>query len=213
MTNLPTTISTLNAQIGELTRQLEPVTNEQAMKGVRSLLAAGLSLPSAMMAFAKGKDESENEEQNKAPEIYAFAMAGIPRVGFQRAVQKIIRGEYEINRAFIPTPPELAAMARSEARVIREDKARLQELINALRLDKPETISNEGRAKVKALLSQFRSKDSERRARETVPDMPLDEEKAAYYEKILAMNDLPNVSVEQAEYRSQMKAKVESSRS
>lgn len=38
---------------------------------------------------------------------------------------KLKRGEYEnINKAFVPLPAELAAMANAECRLIREDRIR-----------------------------------------------------------------------------------------
>lgn len=207
MTSLPSTIMTLNRQIGDLTNQLEPVTNEQVMKGVKSLLTAGLSLPSAM--FAAGEDGKEDEVRMKAPEIYAFALAGIPRVGFHRAIQKIIRGEYEISKAFVPTAPELAAISRLEAKPLREDLTRLKERMAALEPPKHQPISKEGRAKVRALLKDFRQKNAERRAREAVPEMPFNGGQKEYYAKILAMKDAPSVTEEQAEFRSKIASKLE----
>ncbi|EHK79092.1 hypothetical protein SM0020_05205 [Sinorhizobium meliloti CCNWSX0020] len=46
---------------------------------------------------------------------------------------KLKRGEYEnINKAFIPQPAELAAMAHAECRLIREDRIRKQETLRAI---------------------------------------------------------------------------------
>lgn len=46
---------------------------------------------------------------------------------------KLKRGEYEnINKAFIPLPAELAAMANAECRLIREDRIRKQETLRAI---------------------------------------------------------------------------------
>ncbi|PLU22387.1 hypothetical protein BMJ20_09295 [Sinorhizobium medicae] len=46
---------------------------------------------------------------------------------------KLKRGEYEnINKAFVPLPAELAAMANAECRLIREDRIRKQETLRAI---------------------------------------------------------------------------------
>lgn len=198
MTNLPATISSLNREIGALTEKLAPITEDQVSKGIRSLLSAGLSLPSGMQA-------------DKAPEIYEFALAGVPATGVQRAITKIIRGEYDINRAFIPSPPELAAMARAETRSLRDDKIRLLERKKALEDAAPEPVSEEGRARIRGLLAKFRSQHAAKKAIALAPETPMTEEQADYYRKIMALKDAAGVGPEQRAYRSVIARKVENS--
>lgn len=198
MSNLPATISSLTRQISELTSKLAPATEDQVSRGVRSLLAAGLALPSGM-------------QTDKAPEIYGFALNGVPGYGVQVAVAKIIRGEYEINRAFIPAPPELAAMARAEARSIRDDKVRLMERMRALEGQKPEPVSEAGRARIKSLLAGFRRQHAAHKANGMAAEMPMTDEQAEYYQQIMTLKDAPGVGAEQRAYRSAIAQKVEGS--
>ena len=199
MNNLPATISSLNRQIFELTEKLSPATEDQVSRGVRSLLAAGLALPSGMQA-------------DKAPEIYAFALSGVPGIGVQKAIAKIIRGEYEINRAFVPSPPELAAMARAESRTIREDKTRLMEKMRAMEREKPPPVSEEGKQRIKAMLHDFRQNHSASKALNSTPEVPMDEERAAYYEKIMALSDAKTVEVSHSAFRTAISRKIDSAR-
>jgi len=149
-------------------------------------------------------------KEDKAPEIYSFALAGVPAIGVQKAITKIIRGEYEnIERAFIPAPPNLAAMCRAETRQLRDDKVRLLEQLRQMENEAPEPISPEGRARVAALLRNFRKQNSARKGREAAPNMPLGDEDAEYYRRIIAMKDAPEVSVEQYAYRSTIARKVD----
>src|ERR1044072_7560574 len=114
MTNLPATLSTLATQISSLTEKLGPVSEDHVARSIQSLLNAGLSLPSGMKVDA-------------APEIYAFALAGVPAIGVQKPTAGVIRGEYDINKGFVPKPPEFAAIARLETKVIRDELVRLRE--------------------------------------------------------------------------------------
>ena len=187
MTNLPA-ISTLNQQIGELTEKLHPATHDQVSKSIRTMLAAGLSLPSGMKA-------------EEAPNIYNFALEGVATYGVSVATRKVIRGEYEINKAFIPTPPELAAIARAEARVIREDKARLMERLDAMSQSQPQERDPAMVERIKAKLRDFREQDAARRAMNTIPQEPMSDEKAEYYRKIMDIKDTRAPSAEQMAYR------------
>ncbi|MEZ2131884.1 MULTISPECIES: hypothetical protein [unclassified Sinorhizobium] len=199
MTTLPAALSTLNRQIGALSEQLRPATEDQVARSVRSLLAAGLALPSAMQA-------------GKAPEIYAFALAGVAAHGLRRATEKIIRGEYEINRAFVPTPPEFAALARSEARAVREDIARLRERKAMLEeAGRPRAKTDEGQLdRIRALYRQFSAANSQAKAfeRHRPPQEALTPEEAAYWAGIADLSDAPTISAEQAAFRRRVAAVI-----
>lgn len=196
MTNLPATLSTLNQQIAALNEKLVPVTGDHVARGIRSLLAAGLSLPSGMQA-------------DKAPEIYGYALAGVPAYGLQVAISKIIRGEYDINRAFVPSAPELAAIARAEARVIREDKVRLTERASAMTIPKAEPVSEAGKQKIKSLLRGFRAKHSAAKSVSSVPQEPMSDAKAEYYQKIMELRDAPEMNREHAMFRNHISQEIE----
>ncbi|KAA0686026.1 hypothetical protein DTW90_34640 [Neorhizobium sp. P12A] len=102
----------MQTEISVLTEKLAPAPETAVAEAIKSLLAAGFALPSAL-------------EAERAPAVYAFALKGISGQALKRVVAKIIRGEYEINRRYVPSPPEFAILARSE------DKPLIQELANA----------------------------------------------------------------------------------
>lgn len=118
MTNLPATLSTLKAEISALTDKLAPSTEAHVAEAIKSLLSSGLSLPSAL-------------SPDMAPAVYAFALKGISGSALKRVVAKIIRGEYEIHRAFIPNAPEFAILARAEDAPMVEDLARARAIFKA----------------------------------------------------------------------------------
>lgn len=198
MTNLPATLSTLETQIIELTEKLAPVTEDHASKSVRSLLAAGLALPSTMQAA-------------KAPEIYAYALSGVPGYGVRKATEKIIRGEYEINRGFIPTPPEFAAIARLESKVIRDDLVRA--------LDKKRTLEDNAAPRektdpkqlerIRALHIGFKEFHAASKVAPALPKEPMDAERAEYWSKIAALKDAPSISEEQQAFRRKINADLD----
>lgn len=197
MTNLPATISTLNQQIGVLTEKLHPVTEEQVARSIKSLIASGLPLPSSM-------------QPDKAPDIYGFALAGVPSYGLQKAIAKVIRGEYDINRSFAPTPPELAAMARAEAKVIRDDKARLIERKEALEGPQtPPQVSEEAKERIRKALVGFRQHVAASKGKGMAAEIPMSPEQAAYYQKIMSLRDADGVGAEQLAYRTAISRKVD----
>lgn len=141
MTNLPATLSTLQTEITALTERLKPATEDHVSDAISTLLAAGLMLPSAM-------------DPAKAPAVYAFALSHVSSAGLKKAVTKIIRGEYpNINQAFIPAPPQLASMARSETKVIADDLARSRLKLESMTPAQPEKKSPESIERVRQLVA------------------------------------------------------------
>lgn len=203
MTNLPAVLSTLETQIGALTEKLAPATEDHISKAVRSLLAAGLALPSGMKV-------------EKAPEIYAYALAGIPAFGVQKATGCIIRGEYEINRGFVPTPPEFAAMARLESKSVREDLMRLREKQATLQeaATPREKTDEQQMARIRKLYAEFKAAHAESkvtdRFRQQIEEMTP--EQAQYWETISAMRDAPSISEEQMAFRRKIGKEIEASK-
>lgn len=149
-------------------------------------------------------------QADKAPEIYAYALTDVPGYGVHKATGKIIRGEYEINRGFIPMPPELAAMARAEAKVIREDKVRLMEKLRTIEVIqcKPEHRDDAMRQRIKDMRAKAREIHAAHRVgAESFPE-PMSEEKAAYFQRIMALRDAPQVSAEQAAARRKVEHEI-----
>lgn len=198
MTNLPAVISTLNQQIGELTEKLRPVSEDHVSKAIRSLLAAGLALPSGM-------------DVSKAPEIYSYALSGVPVFGVQKATSGIIRGEYDINRGFVPTPPEFAAISRLEAKTVREDLARLREKHSTLEEStKPKEKSDPAQLqRIREIYASFKAAHVALKVERTVPTEPMTDERAAYWHAISELRDAPEVSAEQTAFRRKIAGEIE----
>ncbi|TWA49555.1 hypothetical protein FB008_11551 [Sinorhizobium medicae] len=77
--------------------------------------------------------EAQAERALQVAEFMRVSLRNVPVYGLRRAYVKLKRGEYEnINKAFIPLPAELAAMANAECRLIREDRIRKQERLRAI---------------------------------------------------------------------------------
>jgi len=145
MTNLPAQLSTLQTEISVLTEKLSPVSEDRVTKSVRSLLAAGIALPAGMNA-------------DKAPDIYAFALAGIASQGVAKVTEKLIRGEYDIHLGFIPKPPEFASLARKESQKLVDDIARLRAKKNAIEEAEKlhEKSTPEQKARIRELHEMFK---------------------------------------------------------
>lgn len=173
-TNLPAALSTLDQQIGALAEQLRPVNDAHVARAVNSLLNAGLMLPSGI-------------KMDKAPEVYAFALSGVPASGVQKATQGIIRGEYPIKHGFIPTPPEFAAIARLETKTLRDDLMRLREHRAALDDYRPRPkTSDEEKARIRALHEQFKAAHAASKLKAPAEDEMTPEQKA-YWARIAAL--------------------------
>lgn len=138
--------------------------------------------------------------------VYNYALSDVPSFGLRRAVEKVIKGEYEIERGFIPRPPELAAMARAEAKSVRDDIARLREkeatikgMVEA-KTDRPDEAAKE---RIRCMLGRFRAENTARRAQErgVIFHEPISPEKAEYWEKIQSLKDAPEITAEQQAFR------------
>ncbi|MGH0280453.1 hypothetical protein [Sinorhizobium meliloti] len=120
MTNLPAQLSTLRLEISAITDQLAPVTSDEIGQCIDELMSGGMRLSETITA------------PNPIAE-YRFSLRNVPVYGLRHVFLKLKRGEYEnINLAFIPLPNEMAAMANEECRLLREDRIRKQETLNAL---------------------------------------------------------------------------------
>jgi hypothetical protein len=146
MTNLPAPQSTSQTEISARTERLPTATNADVSDAIRSLLAAGMVLPSSI-------------DPQQAPAVYAFALAGIPAPALKRTVAKLIRGEYEgVNPDYIPRTAQLASLARAEARTMANDLAREKLKAASIAPPKPEKKSPEAIARVRALIAGVRGR-------------------------------------------------------
>lgn len=205
MTNLPATVqlSTLSREIGDLTERLQPADGQMIAKHLLSLRKAGMAIPNGM--------KPEDLEA-----VYAYALSDVPAFGLRRAVEKIIKGEYPIKYGFMPLPPEMAAMARGEARVLREDLIRLKERkasIEALSATPPAAVDENAKARIRSMLSGFRAAYREEKAAQRGMPVyePLTPEKAEQMARMMALPDAKEITAEQAAYRRRVAAELNAS--
>ncbi|MDX3973272.1 hypothetical protein [Shinella sp.] len=195
MTNLPATLSSLNAQISAVTERLAPARDEHVSEAIRSLLSAGLSLPGGM-------------NLEKAPDVYAFALSKVSATGVKKATAKLVRGEYELkNRAFIPTPPEFADLARRETRELVDDVARLKAHRDALTTH-PVVHDEASRAKVRQLLKNFRAAHEASKSKNADVTQPMTDDRAEYWRSIMSLKDADAVTEEQKQFRRRIERRV-----
>lgn len=202
MNTLPATtqLSTLSQEIGELTEKLAPPTSEMIAANLLSMRRVG-------MAYSKGIEPEMIET------VYSYALRDVPAVGLQEATKKILKGEYNIEYGFIPKPPELAAMARAEAKEERDKRAGLIEKqrtlqdLSSYRSRKPDQGTKE---RIRDMLGRFRAETAAARVENALPQETMSEERAAYFAQIMQLNDAkggPDAS--QMAFRRKIKAEIE----
>lgn len=193
-------ILTLSQEIGALTEQLAPASAETIGRHLLSMRKAGLAI--------SGGIKPEDLET-----VYSYALSNSPSYGLRRAVEKIIKGEYDIDRGFIPRPPELAAMARAESRVVTDDLIRLRERRSTLEdlQRKPEHVDEGAKERVRALLGRYRAENEAYKAqsRGIVVAEPMTADQAEYWSKINALRDAPEVTAEQMAHRRKIATELE----
>ncbi len=200
MTNLPATLSTLETQIGALTKQLAPAQETHVTEAIRSLISAGLSLP-------------VNMDAAKAPEIYSFALGKVSATGVKKAVAKLVRGEYPLkNKAFIPLPPDFADLARGEDRVVIDDLAGLRSSKEMLEgaSRQGERSNPEQLARIRELHKNFQHfhEANKDRTDRSGAHSPIDDERRARLEKILAAPERPDVRPEEIKFANEMANRI-----
>jgi len=131
----------LERQITAATEKLRPTGDDGVAKALRTLQTGGLSLSASIAA----KDMNT---------VYSYALSGLSNEALTTVCKKLVRGEYDIERkAFIPLPPELAAMVRAEQRVFSEDLSRLRGMSESIKLAKPEPKNEAMKARIRALVA------------------------------------------------------------
>lgn len=195
-------LSSLNREISDLTDLLRPASDDAAVSRVMSLRNAGLEWPTGI-------------DGKTAPRVYGFALKGLPLGAIKSTVAKIIRGEVPSIKKFMPTPPELAALVRSEVRPIVEDLSRARATVEAMQRGAPvEEKTPEAIERVRQLVAgvKLAAKEAkEGEARGYRPEMPLSPEEAEHYRKILALPDAKEVNEEHLAYRRRIASKLEAS--
>ena len=138
-------LSTLSQQLTKATDLLAPASEDGIAANILRLHRAGLAYPPGI-------------DQQKAGQIYAFALKRIPIEALKRAVAKIVQGGIpDISRDFIPTPPRLAAICRAEALALYQDRDRLALTIESMRMNVPPPKSEEEKARVRAMVESVKA--------------------------------------------------------
>lgn len=112
----------------------------------------------------------------------------------------------------MPTPAELAAIARLEARPVLEDRIRKRETLETLKpREQPIDRSPEVMARVRARLNQFRQEHAASKAAAggIVLQKPISLERADELARRLVLPDARNVSAEQMAYRRKVQADID----
>ncbi len=196
MTNAVVTQSTLETQIGELSEQLKPCGPTSVAKALLSLANAGLSLPRGIKA-------------DKQDTVYAYALDGIPQHGLRRAVEKLIRGEFERkNYGSIPTPPEMAKYAREEAAPIysalRNAKERVKQIEEIRTFKAGRQRSETEQERITARVAAARAMNIKAEVLEDVTT-----EKAAYLRQIATLRDRKDISEDQKVFQRRVAQEIE----
>lgn len=187
-------------QITEAENQLRAPLMDEILVGLNWLLDAGISYSITLKS---------GEEEN----AYLSILKGVPMCGLRRALTKFRNGEYEnMNYSFIPLPAELAAMARAEAKMERDDLVRLRDTKRTLDERSQETakVSEEGKARIRKMLEEYRA--SHRLAKEAergnvVPEVTP--EKIAMLSRIMALPDAKEITAEKMANRRAAAALIE----
>ncbi len=175
-------------QITEAENQLRAPVTDEIIAGLKWLLDAGISYS---ITLPNGEEET----------AYMAILKGVPMCGLRRALTKFRNGEYQnMNYSFIPLPAELAAMARAEAKMERDDLVRLRDTKRTLDERSQETakVSEEGKARIRKMLEEYRA--SHRLAKEAERGQVVPEvtpEKIAMLSRIMALPDAKEITAEQ----------------
>lgn len=158
--NLP---STLNRQLIEVTDQLQAASPDAVASAILKMHRAGLAYPPGI-------------DEKRAGDIYAFACQRVAIEALKRATMAVIQGVVpNISRDFIPTPPSFAAIVRSEAAKLWNERDRIMVTLDSIKAAAPVTPSDEAKARVRARLAEFRKGVEEVRLELNPPPAPKTE--------------------------------------
>lgn len=192
-------LSTLDHEITRLANELQPGRDDQISARLMMLAKAGFAWP-------------KNVDQSKALDVYGFALARVPFVGLKMATEKLVAGEYpEASKDFMPSPAALADLARREASVKVADRARLRERRETLASGLPDRNTPERQeaiARVREMVRGVRRDNEAFNAqRRGEVEEPMDPAREEYWRSILALPDRPDISRQQREEQSKIRAK------
>lgn len=193
---IATTTSTLKQQISAVEDRLKKCSNEDISKFLKSLTAAGFALTNGISL-------------NMAIEVYAYALEDLSKYAINTVTRKLIRGEYEDTRPFIPSPPEFASLVRREMASLHDDLADLrlrQASIDSSKQMQGRVKTEEEKARVRAMIAKFHAERQADEAMHTAE--PLTEERAEYWRKIMALKDAPEKNEDFNSFRSHIEKYV-----
>lgn len=144
-----------------MNEQLRPASEDAIASAIIKLAGSGLAFPPGLRADGAAK-------------VYGFALRGVSIEALKRTVIRIVQGEIPTVRDFLPTPPALAALVKSEAREIWMDRERLISIKDALEFKRPgNQRTEEEKARVAAMVEQVKASAAANR----------DAEKNAFFDK------------------------------
>lgn len=132
------TVEKMEARLGE---RLQPATDEQVAVTYSVLKSA----------FPGARLEPEEARANAA--AYLMALDGVPAFALEEAVKQVLRGNAGINRSFMPTAPELRAIADRLALPARAHAVALRRLQEASVVTRAPAAPRELPEAVKAFLA------------------------------------------------------------
>lgn len=191
------TPSTLTQEIGVLTDALRPAAAEAINNFIEDLNSRGFAYPTSI-------------SPEKVLEEYAAVLSRYSVGALSKARRKLRDGEFDKFRGFLPTPAEFAEIVRREQRVISEDLARARAKLEAITPEPAIEKTAEAKARVRALLGQFRASVAASKAQErgAVADDSVSPEMADMWAKIMDLPDAKEVGIEQIQYRNAVRAKL-----
>lgn len=189
---LATTSLTLDQQITLAQGRLEAGTDEDIARIIQSLQTAGFGM-------------STNIDVKASVEVYTFALAGLSKQAISTVVRKLIRGEYENTKPFIPSPPEFATLVRREMAFLHSHVADLKlrkDSIASANEVRAREKTEEEKARGRAMIAKFQAESQASDA--LVADEPIDEERAEYWRKIMELKDAPEKNEDFTGFRNQI---------
>lgn len=165
---------TLAEKISAANDKLRPASDDAIASAIIKLAGAGLAFPAGI-------------EPSGAARVYQFALRGVSLEALKRSVMRIVQGEIESVRNFIPTPPALASIVKAEARELWADRERLMLTAESIKLSGGrEPASEESKARIRELNRQVQERARELREAEkfALYDKPEDELNRIFKNKV-----------------------------
>jgi hypothetical protein len=129
------------------------------VSGPQDRQAVAVELAKLLAAFPA--QEQSDMPANLRMEAYFEALHGVPAWAIGEARARVLRGETALDMRFAPTPPQLAAVAKTLLEPHRRDLARLEIIARAAGEDAEPTDDEKARvtSKFDALRKEMRPRD------------------------------------------------------